>query len=113
MAGRLLTIALVLAETLERERAHVSDLLERVADSLGVPRDGSSDGSRAVKGVKTILAEIGAPVLREVGVQEEDLDDLTEKTMTDFFLTRSPVPWTRNEVRSAFEAALRLQDRHP
>ncbi len=35
-----LTIGLVLAETLERERAHVPELLERVADAMGEPDDG-------------------------------------------------------------------------
>ncbi len=43
-----LTIGLVLAETLERERAHVPELLERVADAMGEPDDGTGDGSRAV-----------------------------------------------------------------
>ena len=106
-----LTVGLVLAETLERERGHVPELLERVADALGVPDDGSRDGSRAVLGVRRILADIGIPVLREVGVTRENLDDLTERAMNDFLITQSPVPWTAAEVRRAYESALQLPSR--
>ena len=52
-----LTIGLVLAETLERERAHVPGVLDRVADAMGEPDDGSADGSRAVRAVRRILAD--------------------------------------------------------
>ena len=62
-----LTIGLVLAETLERERAHVPELLERVADAMGEPDDGSGDGSRAVRAVRRILAELDFPVLSSLG----------------------------------------------
>ena len=101
-----LTVGLVLAETLERERRHVPELLERVADALGVPDDGSADGSRAVAAVRAILAELDFPLLRSVGVAEADLDALTELALEDFFHTQSPEPWTAEEVRAAFEAAL-------
>jgi alcohol dehydrogenase len=106
-----LTIGLVLAETLERERRHVPQQLERVADALGVPDDGSGDGSRAVRGVQAILAELEFPVMRDVGVTAEHIDDLTARAMADFFITQSPVPWTAEEVRSALESALALQSR--
>ena len=87
------------------------DLLERVADALSVPDDGSCDGSRAVEGVREILAAVGIPVLRDVGVSENALDQLTERTMSDFFITQSPVPWTDAEVRAIFAAALGLASR--
>ncbi len=106
-----LTVALVLAETLERERRRVASLLERIGDALGTPGDGSGDGSRAVRGVEAILVEAEIPTLREVGVTEDDLDELTTLAANDFFLTRSPVPWTHAEVRAAFEAALERPSR--
>ena len=59
-----LTVGLVLAETLDVSRVDCADRLERVADALGEPADGSSDGSRAVRAVKRILAEVGFPTLR-------------------------------------------------
>ncbi len=106
-----LTIGLVLAETLERERRHVPERLERVADALGVPDDGSGDGSRAVRGIEAILAELEFPVMRDLGVSEEHIDDLTRRAMADFFITQSPVPWSALEVRTVFESALALEGR--
>jgi len=108
-----LTIGLVLAETLERERHHVPELLERVADALGEPDDGSRDGSRAVRAVRRLLAELDVPVLREVGVAAGDLDGLVERALADFFITQSPSPWTAAEARAAFESALALEQRRP
>jgi choline dehydrogenase len=106
-----LTIGLVLAETLERERQYVPEQLERVADALGVPSGGPADGSRAVSAVRRILAELGFPVLREIGVTEADLDHLTDLALSDFFITMSPQPWTRDEVHAAFRAAYDLTAR--
>lgn len=106
-----LTVGLVLAETLEREREYVPRQLERVADALGVPDDGSDDGSRAVLGVRQILADLEFPVLRSLGVERTDLDRLTGLALEDFFHTQSPEPWSADEVRTAFEAALALGHR--
>jgi choline dehydrogenase len=108
-----LTVGLVLAETLDRERGHVPELLERVADAMSEPDDGSRDGSRAVSAVRRLLADLEFPVLREVGVGADDLDELTERALADFFITQSPSPWTTGEVRSAFAAALALERRTP
>jgi choline dehydrogenase len=106
-----LTVGVVLAETLERERRHVPEQLERVADALGVPDDGSGDGSRAVTGVRALLAELEFPVLHSLGVREEHLDELTDLALKDYFHTQSPVPWTADEMRGAFEVALAQRDR--
>jgi len=106
-----LTIGLVLAETLERERAHVPDRLERVADAMGEPEDGSGDGSRAVRAVRRILAELDFPVLSSLGVTAEDVDHLADLALADYFITMSPRAWSKEEVVTAFTAALRLEDR--
>lgn len=106
-----LTIGLVLAETLEREAAHVPGQLDRVADALGVPADGTSDGSRCVTAIRQILKDLGFPVLRDIGVTEDELDLLTDMTLQDFFITMSPVPWTRDEVYRAFRSAYDLPQR--
>jgi alcohol dehydrogenase len=102
---------MVLAETLERERRHVPELLERVADAMGEPDDESGDGSRAVTAVRRILAELDFPRLSDVGVGEDVLDELTERAAADFFITQSPSPWSAGEVRAAFAAGLRLDAR--
>jgi len=108
-----LTVGLVLAETLERERAHVPGQLERVADALGAPDDGTRDGSRAVAAVRDLLAALEFPILRSLGVEESHLDALTALALDDFFITQAPHPWTAAEVRAAFAAALALEARQP
>lgn len=108
-----LTVGLVLVETLERERKLVPGQLERVADALGVPDDGSADGSRAVRAMRGMLADLDFPVLGSLGITAADLDGLTDAALADYFLTMSPQPWSREEVRAAFEAALALQSRRP
>jgi alcohol dehydrogenase len=106
-----LTIGLVLAEVLERERRHVPEQLERVADALGVPDDGSGDGSRAVRGVRDLLAELEFPVLRDVGVAEEHVAGLARLSLEDFFITQSPVPWTAEEVETVLRSGLAIERR--
>lgn len=108
-----LTVGLVLAETLERERRYVPAQLERVADAMGAPDDGSADGSRAVRAARGLLADLDFPVLRSLGATESDLDDLAEAAAGDFFHTRSPVPWTRAELRRALSDALAMTERKP
>ena len=106
-----MTIGLVLAETLERERAHVPELLERVADAMGEPADASGDGSRAVRAVRRVLAEVDFPVLGSLGFVEADLDHLADLALADYFITMSPAPWTKAEVVAAFASALHTEAR--
>lgn len=106
-----LTIGLVLAETLERERAHVPEVLERVADAMGEVDDGSRDGSRCVRAVRRVLAQLDFPVLSSLGFTDTDLDHLADLALADYFITMSPAPWTKDEVLEAFTKALRLERR--
>lgn len=106
-----LTIGLVVAETLERERQHVPEQLERVADAMGEPDDGSKDGSRAVRAMRRVLADLNFPVLSSLGITEADIDHLADLAMADFFITQAPVPWSKQEVVDAFNAALALTAR--
>jgi alcohol dehydrogenase class IV len=106
-----LTIGLVLVETLERERQFVPDVLERVADAMGEPQDGTHDGSRAVRAVRRVLAELDFPVLGSLGLTEADVDHLADLALADFFITMAPEPWSKQEVMDAFLAALSLESR--
>jgi alcohol dehydrogenase len=106
-----LTIGLVLAETLERERHHVPGQLERVADALGEPDDGSRDGSRCVRAIRRILADLDFPVLSEIEITEGDLENLADLALADYFITQSPSPWSRDEVLEAFGSALATTSR--
>jgi choline dehydrogenase len=106
-----LTVGLVLAETMEHDRSAVPALFERIADSLGEPDDGFGDGSRAVRGVRRILAEIGFPTLASVGVAENDLGELADAALDDYFISVAPAPWSRDDVIAAYRDALALSAR--
>jgi choline dehydrogenase len=103
-----LTIGLVLAETMDRDRRYVPAQFERIADALGEPDDGSGDGSRAVRAVRRILDEIDFETLESVGVREEHLDELATKALDDYFISVAPAPWTHDEVVAALRAGLAL-----
>jgi alcohol dehydrogenase len=106
-----LTIGLVLVETLTREAKIVPEKMERVADAMGVPQDGTKDGSRCVNAVRKILAELQFPVLASLGFVEGDIDELAEIALKDFFITQAPKPWSKAEVVDAFMSALKLESR--
>jgi choline dehydrogenase len=102
------TIALVLAETMDRDRRHVPDRFERIADAMGAPADGSGDGSRAIRAVTGLLRDLRFQTLAAVGVREEHLDDLVADALADYFISVAPAPWTPTEVRAAYEQGLEL-----
>jgi alcohol dehydrogenase len=106
-----LTIGLVLVETLTREAKVVPAKMERVADAMGVPADGTSDGSRAVKAVRKMLADLDFPVLSSIGITQSDIELLSDNAMNDYFITQAPKPWSKAEVVEAFTAALNLAKR--
>ncbi len=108
-----LTIGLVVAETMDLSRAQCADRLERVADALGEPADGTSDGSRAVRAVRRVLAAAGIPTLSDVGVTEDDLPALVESAMGEqsYNLDVDCHDWTAAEVEQAFRAGLALDVR--
>jgi choline dehydrogenase len=103
-----LTIGLVLAETMDRDRAYVPEQFERVADALGEADDGSADGSRAVRAVRRILEELDFETLTSVGVADEHLDELAENALKDYFISVAPSPWTHDEVVAALRQGLAL-----
>jgi alcohol dehydrogenase len=106
-----LTIGLVLVETLTREARVVPEKMERIADAMGVPHDGTKGGSRCVNAVRKILAELNFPVLSSLGFTEGDIDNLADIALKDFFITQAPTPWSKQEVVDAFMAALKLESR--
>jgi choline dehydrogenase len=108
-----LTVGLVVAETLDRSRVDCADRLERVADALGEPDDGSGDGSRAVRAVRRLLRAVSFPTMSEAGVREEHVERLTELTLTEqaFFFEYDCHDWSRDEVAAAFREALALAAR--
>jgi choline dehydrogenase len=108
-----LTVGLVVAETLDLTRGECADRLERVADALGEPDDGTGDGSRAVRAMRRILAASGFPTLRDVGVTEDDLPALVQSATGEqsYNLDVDCHEWTARDVEQAFRAALELEAR--
>ncbi len=116
IGGRLglphgLTIGIVLAETLDVSRVDCAGSLERVADALDEPSDGTADGSRAVRAVRRILASIDFPTASDAGVTQEHLDDLVPLAHGEYFLTIDPHRWSQDDIRRAYEGALALDAR--
>ncbi len=50
-------------------------------------------------------------MLDDLGIVEADLDHLADLALADYFITMSPVPWTKSEVVGAFAAALAIGSR--
>jgi choline dehydrogenase len=106
-----LTIGLVLAESMDVDRRGAPELFERIADALGEPADGTQDGSRAVRGIARILAEIDFPVLRDNGVEESAVDELAAAAMDDVFIRLAPGGWTVDDAAGVYRRALSLTGR--
>ncbi len=106
-----LTIGLVLVETLTREARVVPEKMERIADAMGLPQDGTNDGSRVINKVRQILKELNFPVLSSLGFEAKDIDELSDIALKDFFITQAPKPWSKDEVVAAFNSALALTSR--
>ena len=108
-----LTVGLVLAECLDVIRPDCAERLERVADAMGAPADGTSDGSRAVTAVRSLLRAVAFPTMAEAAVREEHVDRLTELALTEqaFFFTIDCHAWTRDDVAGAYRAALAITAR--
>ena len=108
-----LTIGLVVAETLELSRRDCADRLERVADALGEPEDGSGDGSRAVRAVRRLLSEVGFPTATEAGIEEGSVAELVTRTVEEqsYNLEIDCHAWTTVEIEQAFRAALAVEGR--
>ena len=106
-----LTIGLVMAETMDIDRLAEPALFERIADAMGAPDDGSKDGSRAVTAARDLLREIGFPTLRASGVAYDDLPELADAAMHDYFITVAPYAWTATDVLAAYHAAWAIEAR--
>ena len=107
-----LTIGLVVAETLEVSCGDCVERLERVADALGTSADGSGDGSRAIRAVRTLLARVEFPTLGETA-PALDVAELVRRTTDEqsYNLEIDCHAWTTNEIERAFRAALALDRR--
>jgi choline dehydrogenase len=105
-----LTVGLVLAESLDGDRAAVPDLMDRIADALGAPPDGRGDGSRLPRAVRDLLAALRFPTLAACGAGEADVAPLAEAALAGWLPT-PPAEWTAADAAAAYGAALALGPR--
>ncbi len=106
-----LTIGVILAETMDVDRRGAPELFERIADAMGAPQNGTIDGSRAVRAVQHLLAELAFPTLGSIGVTDADLDTLADAALGDYFISVAPVRWTKADVVGAYRAAMAIKTR--
>ena len=90
----------VLAETLEIDRPECAQRLERVAEALGAAADGRTPGDRAVAAVRGLLAAIDFPTLADVGVTEDQVDELVARSLQDDFVRWNPHRWSEADFRA-------------
>jgi choline dehydrogenase len=105
-----LSVGVMLAESMEHDRLYVPERMERIADALGAPAGGSGDGSRAVSAVRSLLARVGCPVLRDLGVGPADVAALADTALAAW-IPVEPGPWARANVEEAYRRALSLETR--
>jgi alcohol dehydrogenase class IV len=73
--------------------------------SSSAPSPGG-DGQRAIAAVEETLWRSEVPTrLRDVGIAEDQLEDVVAHTLDDWFLTRSPRPAGADELRELLHAA--------
>jgi alcohol dehydrogenase class IV len=61
-----------------------------------------------VRAIRRILAELEFETLESVGLQEQQLDELAENALADYFISVAPAPWSHDEVVAALRAGLAL-----
>jgi alcohol dehydrogenase len=105
-----LSVGVMLAEAMEHDRRAVPERFERVADALGAPPSPPPDGARAVRAVRALLARVGCPTLRELGVAEDDVEPLTEIALRAW-IPVAPGPWSPADIAGAYRHALAITGR--
>jgi alcohol dehydrogenase len=105
-----LTVAIFLPYVMEYNRLAAPDKFVRLARAMGEKVEGLTvrDGSRkAVEAVVELLKDLEIPTLKEVGVHEEELEELAEKTMSHVGIERklNPREMTRDDVLKLYQKA--------
>jgi alcohol dehydrogenase class IV len=84
------------------------DTLTQVASALGIiesPSDADSLVSASVDRLRAVVEPLPLPQrLRDVGVPEEELDEITEQTLHDHMFAFTPISVDRSKLRQILQA---------
>lgn len=97
--------AIVLPHTLRFNAPVTQRVASRICESIAAP--GQAQAVSHAEMVESLLSRLPIPRrLREIGVVQDDLAEIAEAAMSDYFITRSPRQVTsRNEVLEILERA--------
>jgi alcohol dehydrogenase len=102
-----LTVGMMLAESMEHDIQFEPERFERIADAMGAPKDGTTDGTRAIRAVRALLTSLGCATLADHGITEAHVEALTACALAGW-VPVEPGPWTPDDVRAAYLRALRI-----
>ena len=98
---------MMLAESMEHDIQFEPERFERIADAMGAPKDGTTDGTRAIRAVRALLTSLGCATLADHGITEAHVEALTACALAGW-VPVEPGPWTPDDVRAAYLRALRI-----
>jgi alcohol dehydrogenase class IV len=91
------TVMARMVDVMPRRLAHLAAGMDRAAGALPEPEA----AARAAQLVRDLVTRLGLPTrLSEVGVGQEDLDQIADDAMRDFVVASAPVDVSREEIRS-------------
>jgi alcohol dehydrogenase class IV len=91
------TVMARMVDVMPRRLADLAAVMDRAAGALPEPEA----AARAAQLVRDLVTRLGLPTrLSEVGVGEEDLDQIADDAMRDFVVASAPVDVSREEIRS-------------
>jgi alcohol dehydrogenase class IV len=97
------TNAVVLPHSVRLMADRAPDAIGRLARTLGAP---SADPAAAAAAVERLVARAGATALRELGVRDDQLDEIVDAAAGRAEVARTPRPPDRDELRAFVAAAL-------
>jgi alcohol dehydrogenase class IV len=105
-----LTVAIFLPYIMEFNRPAAPERFVRLAQAMGERTDGFTlrDASRrAVTAVADLLQDLEIPSLKEIGVREKDLEQLTDRNMSHWCVVNevNPRPLTREAILELYRRA--------
>jgi len=103
--------AIVLPHTMRFNEPQTRGSAGRIAQALGLPSPSGASSfqwetAHAVEALESLVAKLGVPRrLRDIGVSKDDLGDVAEAAMTDWFIVRASRKVNAGELLEILNAA--------